>query len=162
MKKLILSALVLALTGGAAMADRGHGGGRSWGGGHASGGVVVHTNGGYHGGYHGEARGNWGHREYHENRGWNGGGRVIVHEGGWRGEPRYYHNRGYARANIWMPRPVIRTHYYNYGYRPSLLVEDYGYREGYIFVRGNWQWDGYEWVWQPGHYAPAPAFVEVY
>lgn len=166
MKKLILSALVLALTGGAAMADRGHGG-RSWGGGHASGGVVVHNNGGFHG----EARGGewrghdhdgWRGHEVHENRGWNGGGRVIVHEGGWRGEPRYYHNRGYARANIWMPRPMIRTHYYNYGYRPSLLVEDYGYREGYIFVRGNWQWDGYEWVWQPGHYEPDPAYVEVY
>jgi len=162
MKKLILTALVLALTGGAAMADRGHGGGRSSSGGRASGGVVVHSNGGYHGG---EARSynrgwNGGGRVY-ENRGWNGGGRVVVN-GGWRGEPRYYHNYGHARANIWMPRPVIRSHYYNYGYRPSLLVEDYGYRSGYIFVRGNWQWNGYEWTWMPGHYEPDPAFVEVY
>jgi hypothetical protein len=166
MKKLILSALVLALTGGAASADR-HGGR----GGHAQGGVVVHdSNRG------GSWQGNGGGRVVHENRGWNnggrdhdngwgrnGGGRVVVHgNGGWRGEPRYYHNRGSIRANIWMPRPVIRTHYYHYGYRPTLVSEDYGYREGYIFVRGDWAWNGYEWMWQPGHYEPDPAFVEVY
>jgi hypothetical protein len=161
MKKLILSVLVLALTGGAASADR-HGGR----GGHAQGGVVVHDNNrGGHGnsGWHGNGGGRV---VVHENRntwGRNGGGRVVVHgNGGWRGEPRYYHNRGTVRANIWMPRPVIRTHYRHYGYRPSMLVENYGYRDGYIFVRGDWAWNGYEWVWQPGHYEPDPAFVEVY
>lgn len=158
MKKIILSALVLALTGGAAMADRGHGGGR---GGHASGGVTVHRNGGFHGSH--ENRGGWNRGTVvHENRGWNRGGVVVHQNRGWRGEPRYYHNHGHVRANIWMPRPVIRSHYYNYGYRPSLIVEDYGPRDGYIFVRGSWQWNGYEWIWQPGHYEPDPAFVEVY
>lgn len=151
MKKVILAALFLALTAGAASADR-HGGR----GGHAQGGVVVHNNNRVvvH-----ENHGGWGR---------NGGGRVVVHgNGGWHGnggyrEPRYYHNRGVVRANIWMPRPVIRTHYYHYGYRPSLLVENYGYRDGYVFVRGDWAWNGYEWVWQPGHYEPDPAYVEVY
>ncbi|MEO6772632.1 MAG: hypothetical protein ABI437_06260 [Kofleriaceae bacterium] len=167
MKKLILSALVLALTGGAAMADRGHGGGRPQSG-RSSGGVTVHNNGGFHGGAVHENRG-WNRgggtvvHENRENRGWNRGGGVVVNQNrGWRGEPRYYHNRGHVRANIWMPRPVIRTHYYHYGYRPSLLVEDYGVRDGYIFVRGGWQWNGYEWIWQSGHYEPDPAFVDVY
>jgi len=154
MKKIILSALVLALTGGAAMADRGHGGGR---GGHASGGVTVHSNGGYHGGgYVHENRGGWNRGTVvHENRGWNRGG-VVVHEN--RGWAREGYRHGY-RENIWLPRPVIREHYYNYGYRPSLIIEDYGPRDGYIFVRGNWQWNGYEWIWMPGHYEVDPAYA---
>ncbi len=190
MNKLILSALVVALTGGSALADRhgggGHGGGHASGGhssgghsssggwgGHASGGVAVHNNGGSWGGGHesrggggwhgesrgGERRGGW----THENRGtYRGGFRAgVTVRGGWN-EPRYYHTHGYARHNIWVNRPVIRTHYYDYGYRPQLYVEDYGAREGYIFVRGEWQWNGYEWIWQPGHYEPDPAYVEVY
>jgi hypothetical protein len=162
MKKIILSTLVLALTGGAAMADRGHGGGGGRvSGGHASGGVSVHSNGGFRGG-----------AVVHENRGggWNRGGGAVVHEnrGGWnRGGVVVHENRGWAREgyrhgyreNIWMPRPVIREHYYNYGYRPSLIVEDYGPRDGYIFVRGDWQWNGYEWIWQPGHYEVDPAYA---
>lgn len=166
MKKLILSALVLALTGGAAMADRGHGGGGGrWSGGHASGGVTVRGNGG---GFHGEAGGRGVVRE-NRGGGWNRGGGVVVHEN--RGYNRGYENRGYEnrgwaregyrhgyRENIWMPRPVIHEHYYNYGYRPSLIVEDYGARDGYIFVRGAWQWNGYEWIWQPGHYEVDPAY----
>ena len=159
MKKLILSALVLALTGGAAMADRGHGGGggRSSGG-HASGGVTVHNGGGFRGG------------EVSRGGGWNRGGGVVVHEnrgGAWRGEARegWHGDRGYYRGgrgyreNIWMPRPMIREHYYNYGYRPSLIVEDYGPRDGYFFVRGDWQWNGEEWIWMPGHYEVDPAYA---
>jgi hypothetical protein len=163
MKKIILSALVVALAGGTAMADR-HGGGGRPSGGHAggrSGGVVVHENrggGGWRGG--GEARGNWRGGEVHHDGGWRGG--VTVRGGGWNNSPRYYHTHGYARQNIWVNRPYIRTHYYDYNYRPTLFVEDYGAREGYIFVRGDWQWNGYEWVWQPGHYEPDQAYVEVY
>jgi hypothetical protein len=155
MKKIILSALVLALTGGAAMADRGHGGGRASG--HASGGVTVHSNGGFRGGAvaHENRGGFRGGAVVHENRGWNRGG-VVVHEN--RGWAREGYRHGY-RENIWLPRPVIREHYYNYGYRPSLIVEDYGARDGYIFVRGNWQWNGYEWIWQPGHYEVDPAYA---
>ncbi len=149
MKKLILAAVVLALSSGAAMADHFHGGG---GRGHYSqGGVVVRGNGqgratvvvnnGYRGGYNG---------------GYNGG-----YRGGY-SEPRYYHTRGVARSNIWLERPVISTHYYRYGYRPNYVVEDYGARDGYLFVRGAWQWSGYEWIWQPGHYEPDAAYVEVY
>lgn len=172
MKKLILSALVLALTGGAAMADRGHGGGggRS-GGGHASGGATVHNGGGFRGGgvSHGGFRGGEVSHGGWNRGGGNRGGGVVVHEnrgggawrgearGGWRGDRGYY--RGGYRENIWLPRPMIHEHYYNYGYRPSLIVEDYGPRDGYIFVRGDWQWNGEEWIWMPGHYEVDPAYA---
>ena len=162
MKKVILAALVLALTSGAAMADRFHGGG---GGGVRQGGVAVHSNASFHGG------GYVGGGGYRATGGWHGGTTTVVRGGGYvgggygyrgGGEPRYYHTRGIARANIWVDRPVIRDHYYRYGYRPGLIVENYGPREGYIFVRGNWQWNGYEWIWQPGHYEPDMAYVETY
>jgi hypothetical protein len=150
MKKIILSALVLALTSGAAMADRSHGSGHASGGAR-QGGVVVHSNGGHsNGGFRG-------------NSGWHGNETVREHGGYNRGyEPRYYHNHGVARGNIWFNRPEIREHYYHYGYRPSLIVENYGARDGYVFVRGDWQWNGAEWMWQPGHYEPDQAYVEVY
>jgi hypothetical protein len=157
MKKIILSALVLALTSGAAMADRSHGSGHASGGAH-QGGVVVHGNGGHSNGGHSNGG-------FHGNSGWHG--TTVVHDRGYnrgnRGyEPRYYHTHGVARGNIWFNRPVIREHYYHYGYRPSLIVENYGPREGYIFVRGDWAWNGAEWLWQPGHYEPDSAYVEVY
>jgi len=160
MKKIILSALVLALTSGAAMADRSHGGGHASGG-TRQGGVVVHNNGGFHeGGYRGGNAGWHGNVTVHDRGGYDRGGYDRGYNRGY--EPRYYHTRGVARGNIWFNRPEIREHYYHYGYRPNLMVEDYGYREGYIFVRGNWQWDGGEWIWQPGHYEPDQAYVEVY
>jgi|SRR5450432_2095976 len=156
MKKLILSAVVLALTSGAAMADRFHGGHAVGGG--RQGGVVVHNNAGNHEGYRG---GNAGWHEGRGNGGWHGN--VGVRGGGYYNDgPRYYHTHGVVRSNIWVDRPVIREHYYHYGYRPGLIFENYGAREGYIFVRGNWAWDGGEWVWQQGHYEPDAAYVEVY
>jgi hypothetical protein len=23
-----------------------------------------------------------------------------------------------------------------------------------VWVRGGWQWNGYEWIWYPGHFQP--------
>ncbi|HEY0192326.1 MAG TPA: YXWGXW repeat-containing protein [Kofleriaceae bacterium] len=120
MKKLLpITALVLGLSSGAALADRvvvehGRPAARRET-------VVVREHGGY--GYH-------------------GGGRVVVHE-----------NVGYRRP-IYMNRPVIREHYYNYHRRPGLIVEEYGPRPGYIWVRGHWGWNGGEWMWTPGYYNP--------
>lgn len=170
MKKLILAAVVLALSSGAAVAGHGHGGGYGgghgggrgggwrgggWRGGGAQGGAVVHTSGDYRGtgGYRGDGGS------------YRGGRATVVLNGGYRGGyavPRNYHTHGVVRSNIWLEPPVIRDHYYRYDYRPSLYVESYGPREGYIFVRGDWQWDGYEWIWQAGHYEPDGAYVEVY
>jgi hypothetical protein len=95
------------------------------GGGH---GVVVHGGGGFHGGV-----------------GFHGGG-GYYHGG-------YGYGGGY-RHPIYMGRPFIRDHYYNYGYRPELLVEDYPARDGYAWVRGSWSWNGDEWIWAPGYYEP--------
>ena len=36
--------------------------------------------------------------------------------------------------------------------RPTLLIENYETVPGYIWVQGNWQWNGYEWSWVNGHY----------
>jgi hypothetical protein len=118
---LILSSLALALSGGAAFADRYRGG------------AVAHGGGGY--------RANVGYR--------GGFGRV---------ESRPSYNRGYregyARRPIYMRGPVIREHYYNYYRRPALYAENYAAMDGYVWVRGQWSWDGAEWIWQPGHYQP--------
>jgi hypothetical protein len=146
-----MAALIVSLSSGAALADRHHGGG-GWGGG---GRVTVHENRG---------------------GGWNGGGRAVVREhnsgwnrgGGWSGGvrvdsgPRYYHNYGRARANIYFPRPVIHERYYDYRFRPRVVVENYGPRYGYNWISGQWSWSGYEWVWTPGYYQPDSAYVEVY
>ena len=35
---------------------------------------------------------------------------------------------------------------------PALRVERYDNRAGYLWVRGNWNWQGDQWVWVPGHY----------
>ena len=154
MLKLIpLTALALGLSSGAALADRqfDHRGAvehreapRS---------TIVHERGG----------GNWhngaiiAHDHDHDrgrgwNGGWNGGGRVVV-RGGYDGSYRnnYYY---YARRPIYVGRPVIRERYYDRYRRPSLIVENYGPRDGYYWVRGGWTWDGVEWIWQPGHYQP--------
>lgn len=59
-------------------------------------------------------------------------------------------------------RPVIRHRYYDYRYRPSLLVENYDPMPGYIWVQGKWTWTGYEWTWQSGYYAPDPSWSQSY
>jgi hypothetical protein len=58
------------------------------------------------------------------------------------------------RRPIYMSRPVIREHYYNRYHRPAVIVENYGPRPGYIWVRGHWGWSGGEWMWTPGYYNP--------
>ena len=71
--------------------------------------------------------------------------RVYVNNG------RYVFNGGYTRTYV---RPVIRQRYYNVRMRPTILVENYEPVPGYIWLAGNWQWNGYEWVWTSGHYEP--------
>jgi hypothetical protein len=172
-KVLPLTALALGLSSGAAFADhrdhrgdshrdtvvvRDHGG---------RGNVVVRDHGGNRGGNvvvrdHGGFRGNTVVvRDHGDFRGSN---RVIV-----RGEPRYnhgYYNHGYynhsIRRPIFVSRPIIRHRYFNYYQRPALIVENYNSMAGYYWVPGHWEWSGYEWIWQPGHYQPDPNYVESY
>jgi hypothetical protein len=169
LKILPLTALALGLSSGAAFADRGHGGdhrGRYEQRGDHRGGrgdrgdrVVVRDHGRGRGNTvvvrdHGRGRGNVVVRDHGRNH-WRGGGRVIV-----RGEPRY---RDYGhRRPIYVSRPVIHHRYYNYSRRPSLVVENYNPIAGYYWVRGSWSWNGFEWIWTPGHYEPDPNYYGYY
>ena len=86
-----------------------------------------------------------------------GGGyvsRPVYRGGGYVASRGYYGGYGYARRPIYMRAPVIREHYYNYYRRPTLVVENYAAMDGYVWVRGQWTWNGYEWIWAPGHYQP--------
>jgi hypothetical protein len=166
MRKLIpLTALVLGLSGGVALADRDHGRGGDHNRGNTSRVVVRSDN---HRGntvvvrdHRGDNhnRGNDGYRGNNNYRGngnyrGNYGGRVVVNTG-----PRY-HGGGYVRRPIYVSRPVIRHRYYNYYQRPSLIVESYNPMAGYDWVPGSWSWSGYEWVWQPGHYEPDASYID--
>ena len=104
----------------------------------------------------------------HENR-WQrndrGHDRVVVNRGGdrsrWSGGVRvtrtrptyrnntFYFNGGHSYA---YHRPVIRYRYRNYYQRPAIIVENYDPVPGYVWVTGNWNWNGYEWNWIDGHY----------
>jgi hypothetical protein len=75
-------------------------------------------------------------------------------------EPHYRRDVRVVRRPIFVSRPIIRDHYYNYYRRPSLIVESYGAMPGYYWVAGRWDWNGYEWLWQPGHYEPDPNYVD--
>src|ERR1041385_5629844 len=141
MKRIIITLLTLASLGGVASADRGHRGG----------GPVVRD-----------------HRPWNAPvRTWGGSGRTYT-QGRTYSRPTY--NRGYVysrpswsgvrvtRHPIFVRRPEIRYHYYNYYQRPSVIVENYPSMPGYIWVAGQWQWSGYEWIWQPGHYEPDASY----
>ncbi len=49
---------------------------------------------------------------------------------------------------------MIRQRYYNVRVRPALVVENYEPQAGYVWTAGHWNWNGYEWVWTSGYYAP--------
>lgn len=72
---------------------------------------------------------------------------------------RYVFHGGTSRV---YRRPVFRQRYYDYRYRPTVVVENMDPVPGYIWVQGNWNWSGREWVWQNGHYAPDNRYSEWY
>lgn len=39
-------------------------------------------------------------------------------------------------------------------HQPNLIAENHSARPGYTWIAGAWQWNGYEWIWQAGHYEP--------
>lgn len=66
----------------------------------------------------------------------------------------YYHfDNGYRYRYA---RPVIRKRYFDYRVRPQIFVESYRPVTGYVWIPGQWQWNGYEWIWISGHYAVDP------
>jgi len=131
----IAAVLCLALTA-TSFAGRGRGRGHGNGSAHANGGVVVRES-------RQPAR-----KVVVQRR---GGGHVRVTNG------RYAFPGGVVRV---YRKPVFRERYYNVRVRPPVYVETYDPVPGYIWVAGNWQWGGAEWVWQPGYWAvadePAP------
>ncbi len=136
-RTVIFSLLALVFAGGIAAADnhRSHG---SWN--NARGGVHVQRN--YpRQGYRSTYRPAYRHRQPS----------VRVHV-----QPRVR----VVRRPIYVQRPVIRYRYYNYYQRPAIVVENQPPMAGYYWVAGQWQWNGYEWIWQPGHYEPDPNYVD--
>ena len=75
-------------------------------------------------------------------------------------QPRYRYHAPIrvVRRPIYVRAPVIRYHHYNYYQRPAVIVENYPGRDGYLWIAGQWTWNGYEWIWQPGHYEPDPNY----
>lgn len=137
MKRIIVSALVaLTAFGGVAAAD--HGRRDTW---RAQGGVTVTP-----------SHGNWQQRpRYTTNRGYNRG-YTTYNRGYYVARPSYR----YVRRPIYVQRPVIRYRYTSYYQRPAVIVENYNAMPGYYWVAGQWTWNGYEWIWAPGHYEPDP------
>ncbi|MCX5741183.1 MAG: hypothetical protein NT062_01650, partial [Proteobacteria bacterium] len=77
--------------------------------------------------------------------------RVITRRATYVNDGRYVLGGG---VTVRYTRPVIRERYYNVRVRPSVIVESYPSQSGYLWVTGQWAWDGYEWQWQSGHYEP--------
>lgn len=94
-------------------------------------------------------RGRWdrGHQRVDRSR-WSGGVRVSRTRPVYRNNT-FYFNGGYSHR---YQRPVIRHRYYNYYQRPAIVVENYDPVPGYVWVAGQWDWNGYEWIWVNGHY----------
>lgn len=148
MKKLITMTLAaLTMMGGVALADRDHDRGRGRGRDHdrgrdrhgpvVRGNVRVNVNTGY------RNRNRQPRRVRYERR-------VVRPSSG------YFTFNGGVRTRY--VRPVIRTRYYDYRVRPQVVVENQAPVEGYIWVAGQWTWNGYEWQWQAGYYAPDPNY----
>ena len=55
-----------------------------------------------------------------------------------------------VRGPVPPPPPVVV--YHDRPAPPPLIVEDYGPRHGYVWVRGHWRWNGNRYVWIRGHY----------
>ena len=61
---------------------------------------------------------------------------------------RYEHGR-YVRAGF-------NERYFDIRVQPAPIFEDCGAAQsGYVWVTGNWQWNGAEWIWFAGHYVAA-------
>jgi hypothetical protein len=93
-----------------------------------------------------------------------GGARVVVHHAPppapvvrvqqvYRGPPQV--QPVYRGSQV-----VYREHYVDYNRRPAVLIENYGYRAGYYWVAGSWQWDGREWRWYQGHFEIDPRYAQ--
>lgn len=147
MRRIIsLTALAIAMSGGVALANPGRSsssgvrdhrggysqGGGSWNGGRSSSGHTVNP------GYRHSGDGTYG-----------SGTRSPIYV---QRDNRFYFSGGVTRS---YQRPVMRQRYFNYAARPAVIFESYQPMAGYDWSPGQWQWDGSEWIWLPGHYETA-------
>ena len=151
---LSLSALVLALSGGVALADRG--GSRGHSGGMSSRGDL---------GYRGNVRGSFGGHRDGGFRGYGGGaGRAGGHV---RAQTRPHRSNVYLNNGRFdfgggvsfgwrVPAPARR--HYDYRMQPAPLIENAQPMAGYLWIPGQWRWTGNEWSWSAGYYQPDPAY----
>jgi len=56
-------------------------------------------------------------------------------------------------------RPRLNVRYTNYYQRPASIVQSYQPVAGYVWVGGDWQWNGAQWIWIDGHYEVDPAYA---
>jgi len=158
LKLLPLTALVLGLSSGVALADRHGSDHRSPAGDRRA--VVDHRGDG--------ARDHRSNTVVVRDRGtWrgHGGSNVIVRSGPSRGGYGNGYRTGYhnvVRRPIFVSRPYIGHRYYNHYQRPTLIVENYAPMAGYYWVPGHWAWNGGEWLWEPGHYQPDAGYYDSY
>lgn len=71
---------------------------------------------------------------------------------------RFHFSGGITRPYV---RPMVQQQYYSYQVRPQPLVEQYDRINGYIWVPGQWQWNGSQWIWTAGYYTVDPAYATV-
>ncbi len=156
MKIIPMALIALTLSGGVALADRDRGRGRDVS--HRQGGVQVTPSRGHDRVRYDNDRRYDRRYDRRDNRRYDRTVRVQ------RSRPTFRNNRFYFTGGHYQAyqRPVIQYRYRNYYQRPALVVENIQPVSGYIWVQGNWQWDGYEWQWMPGHYEVDQSYQEPY
>jgi hypothetical protein len=159
MRRIItLTAIALGLSSGVALADR-HRGGNGGNLGDRSGGVVVRD---HRGGSFAPNRGSWNHRgsvNRSYDRGYTRPAVTVARRPVFATNGRFYFGGNNYRT---YQRPVIDVRYRNYDQRPALIVEHADPMPGYLWIAGQWQWNGYEWIWTDGHYDVDPAYNQGY
>lgn len=86
--------------------------------------------------------------------------RRVIHR-----QPVYVSNGYYQFHNGYRyryTRPVIERRYFDYRARPQIIVENYQPVSGYVWIPGQWQWNGYEWIWTSGYYQVDPSYNASY
>jgi hypothetical protein len=152
MRRIILAAISLMLVGGVASADRWRGGRDTS---RHSGGTVVRDRRASDNSWTDNRRVE--RRDYRQYQNTN---RVRYQR-----RPVYISNGRFSFGNGLVRvynRPVIHHRYYDYRYRPQIIVENYDPVPGYIWIQGSWSWNGYEWTWTNGYYAPDPNYTDGY
>jgi hypothetical protein len=136
---IVFTLLALTLGSGAALADN-----------HRRGDHRGDHRGDYRGGHRGDYRGGVTIRNPRENVWHHRDQRVAYRRPVHVNNGYYQFHNGYRHR---YSRPIIRHRYYDVRVRPQIVVENYQPVTGYIWVPGNWQWNGYEWTWTSGYYS---------